>query len=281
MKLRRYGFAILGAAVTAVLLHAQQEPRGRIWVGSLGFYRYPPKWATEQDFTGSFLYCRGYYTSNRREAGGSGWNTDYPGSDNNFTVRLAELTKIHIDLDENREPNYVVVRLTDPLLFRCPILYMEDVGTARFSDQEVIRLREYLLKGGFLEVDDFWGTAAWEQWADEIGRVLPPGEFPIIDIPLTHPVLHALYEVSQVEQVSSIQFWLQNGGRVSERGADSAEVHFRGIQDARGRLMVVMAHNTDIPDTWEREGESREYFDRFSPKGYALGVNIVVYGLTH
>jgi hypothetical protein len=93
--------------------------------------------------------------------------------------------------------------------------------------------------------------------------------------------MRTLYHVKQIEQVSSIQFWRRNGGAVSERGADSAEVHFRGIADQRGRLMVVMAHNTDIPDTWEREGENQEYFDRFSPAGYAIGVNNVVYGLTH
>ena len=272
---------IVAAAAAASITHAQQQERGRIWVGNLGFFRYPPKWATPEDFTGSFIYCRGFYQSDRYEAGGSGWNTDYPGSDNNFSVRLAELTKIRIDLNAEREPNYVVVRLTDPLLFHCPMLYMEDVGTVRFTDAEVQRLREYLFKGGFLEVDDFWGTAAWEQWAREIGRVLPPAEFAIFDIPPTHPIMHTLYDVKEVEQVSSIQFWLRNGRRVSERGSDSRRVNFRGIQDSRGRLMVVMAHNTDIPDTWEREGESREYFDLFSPNGYAIGVNIAVYGLTH
>jgi hypothetical protein len=277
----RMAAALAVATAIASVAAARQEPRGRIWVGNLGYYRYPPKWATPQDFTGAFLYCRGFYTSDRYEAGGTGWSTDYVGADNNFSVRLAELTKIHVDLDANREPNHVVVRLTDPQLFHCPMLYMEDVGTMRLTDQEVLGLRDYLLKGGFLEVDDFWGTDAWNQWAAEIGRVLPPSEFPIFDIPPDHPILHTLYEVQNVEQVSAITFWLRSGGRVSERGADSAEVHFRGIQDSRGRLMVVMAHNTDIPDTWEREGESQEYFDRFSPKGYALGVDIAVYNLTH
>jgi hypothetical protein len=209
-----------------------------------------------------------------------GWWTDYPGADNNFSVRLGELTKVNVPLNANFEPNYVVVALTDPLIFRCPMVYMEDVGTASFSDDEVAGLRAYLLKGGFLTVDDFWGSRAWNQWAEEIGRVLPPGEFPIVDIPPSHPIMRALYNVKEVEQVSSIQFWSRSGS-VSERGADSAQVHFRGIQDSRGRLMVLMAHNTDIPDTWEREGENQEYFDRFSPGGYAIGVNTVLYALTH
>jgi hypothetical protein len=129
-------------------------------------------------------------------------------------------------------------------------------------------------------VDDFWGTRAWDQWEYEIGRVLPPNQYPITDIPHDHPVMNVLYDVKDVEQVSNIRFWVQTGS-VSERGGDSPNVNFRGIADDHGRLIVVMAHNTDIPDTWEREGESKEYFDKFSPNGYAVGVNIVLYGLTH
>lgn len=253
----------------------------RIWAGG-GYGRFvPPKWATPQNFDGSFTYCRGFYTSSRAEAGGSGWNTDYPGADNNFSVRLAELTKVRVKLDAAGQPDYVVVRLTDPLLFQCGMLYMEDVGTARFSEGEVKALRDYLLKGGFLEVDDFWGPLAWDQWVEEISRVLPPAQYPIFDIPPDHPIRHTMFNVTDVEQVSSIQFWYRSGGQVSERGSDSPHPNFRGIADAHGRLMVVMAHDTDIPDTWEREGEDPTYFDLFSPGGYALGINIVLYAMTH
>jgi hypothetical protein len=117
---------------------------------------------------------------------------------------------------------------------------------------------------------------------DQIGRVLPPAEFPFFDIPPTHPIMRTLYDVKEVPQVCAIQLWNPRfPHQTSERGADSAEVHFRGIQDAHGRLMVVMSHNTDIADTWEREGESQEYFDLFSPRGYAIGVNVVLYAMTH
>ena len=270
--------AALVAAIVAAAVGAGAQG---IWVGGGRFSWAAPRWASATSFDGSFNYCRGYYTSDRREDGGSGWNTDYPGADNNFSVRLAELTRVHVRLDHTGQPDYIVVRLTDPLLFRCPMLQMEDVGTARFSDEEVEDLRAYLLKGGFLAVHDFWGSEAWDQWVQEIGRVLPPGRYPIVDIPPDHPIMHTLYDVQEIEQVSSIQFWSRSGGRVSERGEDSARVNFRGIADERGRLMVVMGHNTDLPDTWEREGESQEYFDRFSPSGYAIGVNIVLYALTH
>ena len=108
------------------------------------------------------------------------------------------------------------------------------------------------------------------------------GEFPIFDIPPTHPIMRTLYDVKEVPQVCAIQFWNPRfPHQTSERGQDSAEVHFRGIQDAHGRLMVVMSHNTDIADSWEREGENQEYFDLFSPRGYAIGVNVVLYAMTH
>jgi hypothetical protein len=297
MSYRRLFIALLSAitlsaSIAALAQVAQSSqlgqepgPRPRIWVGGDGGYgryysREAPKWATREDFDGRFNFCRGYYSSDRPEAGGQGWRTDYPGADNNFSVRLGELSFVRVKMKSDGQPDNVVIRLNDPLLYRCPFLYMEDVGTARFSDDEVANLRAYLLKGGFLEVDDFWGSRAWDQWVQEISRVLPPGEYPIFDIPAEHPVLHSLYDVKDVEQVSNIRFWAQTGS-VSERGSDSPHANFRGIQDQKGRLMVVMAHNTDIPDTWEREGESQEYFDRFSPNGYALGVNIMIYAMTH
>ena len=211
-----------------------------------------------------------------------GWWTDYPDADHNFLVRLAELTRIRVQWDKRHDPTFVVVNLADPVLYRCPMLFMEDVGTADFTEAESRNLKEFFLKGGFLWVDDFWGTAAWEHWRHTIARILPPAEYPIVDIPVTHPIMRALYDVKDVPQIPSINCWMREcGGETSERGYDSAKVNFRGIQDSRGRLMVLMSHNTDIADSWEREGESQEYFDRFSPRGYALGVNAVIYAMTH
>jgi hypothetical protein len=264
--------------ISSALVLAQQ-----IWVGGGGWGRrgYPPQWANEEDFDGSFRFCRAAYDSHWREGGGSGWDTDYPGADINFSVRFAELTRVYVRFEENRQPRHIVVSLTDPLLFRCPMLFMSDTGTMALSSDEVEALRAYFDKGGMLWVDDFWGTSAWTSWAEEIGRVLPPAEFPVFDIPPTHPVMRTLYQVEAVPQVPNIGFWRRSGGDTSERGWDSAEVHFRGIQDSSGRLMVVMTHNTDIADSWEREGENADFFDLFSPKGYAVGVNLFLYGLAH
>jgi Domain of unknown function (DUF4159) len=197
---------------------------------------------------------------------------------------LSELTRADVSKDRSSElgdPDYVTLRLTDPHLFECPFLILEDAGTADFTDEEVRALRAYLLKGGFILVADYWGTPAKNVFDFQIGRALPPEEYPIVDVPITHAVWHTFFEVKQMPQVSAIQFWRRSGGQVSERGPDSPRADMRGILDSHGRLMVLMIHNTDIPDGWEREGEDREYFYRFSPDCYAVGIDVILYALTH
>ena len=270
--------AIVGILAASVgVLHAQ-----RIWAGFYG--RTPPKFPTAATFDGNFHFCRVMFTSDRREK--QGWSTDYPGADINFSVRLAELTKVRVTLTHDGEedvPDAVVVRLTDEALFQCPFTLMEDAGTARFTDEEVRRLRQYLLKGGFLFVSDYHGTFAQEQFDEEIGRVLPPDEYPAVDLtPPDHPIWHTMFNVTHLPQIASIQAWRRTGGGTVERWNESgAPPDARGIADAHGRLMVVMIHNSDIPDPWEREGEDTQYFFTFSPDAYAIGINIVLYSMTH
>lgn len=228
---------------------------------------------------GAFTACKLMYTSNRREAGGTGWSTDYPFAAINLMTRLSELTRVRVSHDSSHEVNYWVVRITDDQLFECPFLIGTDVGTLAFSDEEVKRLREYLLKGGFLWVDDFWGTQSWDQWSEEIHRVLP--EDAIFDVPADHPIRNVLFAINSVEQVSSINFWRRSGGDTSERGADSPHADYRAIADGKGRIVVIMTHNTDIGDSMEREAEDPEFFEHFSPGGYALVTNMVLYSLTH
>jgi hypothetical protein len=158
---------------------------------------------------------------------------------------------------------------------------MEDVGTAALTEPEVLGLRAFLLKGGFLWVDDFWGGYAWDNWTDQLARVLPVADYPIHDVPYDHPIFRSMFEVSALPQIPSIQFWRTSDGGTSERGTDSAVPHIRGVSDQHGNLMVVMTHNTDISDAWEREGEDPRFFYRFSPEGYAVGINVVLYSMTH
>ena len=248
------------------------------WWG--GRRRMPPRFPDGAPTHRLFTFSRGLYQSTHREQGGQGWFTDYPDADINFTIRLSELTHTPVGWTDYERPDHIVVQLTDPQLFNYPFLFMSDVGTAFFGNEEVDRLAEYLLKGGFLWVDDFWGPYAWEQWAAEIGKVLPPGQYPIVDIPLSDPIHHSMFDVSEVPQVPSIQHFRRVGGSsTSERGSASEVVHVRGIYDERGRLMVLMTHNTDIADGWEREGEDYEFFYRFSVTSYAIGINFILYAM--
>lgn len=250
--------------------------------GGWGFRRVPPKFPAPDRADRRFTFCRVLYESVRREYLGQGWYTDYPISDINLMIRLSELTTTTISTDPHGEPDHVVVRLTDPELYQFPFIFMSDAGTAYFDDEEVEHLRRYLLRGGFLWVDDFWGERAWDNWLKELGKALPPAEYPVQDIPRDHPIFRGLYEIPEVPQIPSIQFWRRSGGTsTSEQGAYTAVPHFRGISDEHGRLMVFMSHNTDIADGWEREGEDAEYFHRFSIDAYAVGVNVLLYAMTH
>jgi len=274
------------AGLSLALASAQETPDWSFWANSnwRGWWnRVPPRFPDPEDLRDrAFSFCRILYQSVRDEAMGHGWNTDYPDSDANFMIRLSELTTADINRDGDGSPKHVVVTLTDDALFSYPFIFMSDVGTAGFTEPEAERLREYLLRGGILYVDDFWGDAAWDHWSEEIGRVLRPDRYPIVDIPLGHPIFQTFFTVRQVPQVPSIQFWRRSGyAGTSERGSESEDVHFRGIFDERGRLMVIMTHNTDIADGWEREGEDEEFFYRFSIRAYPLGVNIAIYAMTH
>ena len=153
-------------------------------------------------------------------------------------------------------------------------------GTLRFSDAEVDRIREYLLKGGFIWADDSWGDHAIASWESEIARVLPPMQYPIRDIPLDHPLFRTLFIVPKLPQIPAISHW-RRWGTTSERPGESDIPVIRGISARYGNLLVLMTHNTDISDAWEREGEDPNFFYSFSPEGYAVAINVLIYTMTH
>jgi hypothetical protein len=268
--------ALMGIAATAA---------AQIWRGGYGGGT-PPRLPTATSFGGGFNFCRVMFTSDHREK--QGWRTDYPGADINFSVRLGELTKIQVkmidDGEGGQDPDAVVVQLTDAALFQCPFIFMEDAGTMRLRPGEVQPLQDYLLKGGFLLVADYHGSWAREQFEEEIARVLPPARFPVRNItpPNAHPMWQTMFPVNKLPQMASIATWRRSGGDVIERwNEDGSPPAAYGIADEAGRLMVVMVHNTDLPDPWEREGEDRGYFYQFSPDAYAAGIDILLYAMTH
>ena len=251
-----------------------------MWRGGWG-RRFPPRFPSAESFDGRFNFCRLMFTSAWREPSGSGWNTDYPGADLNFPIRLGELTKTKISRQPTGESNHLVVRATDPFLFQCPFLLASDIGTAQFDPEEVAALRAYFDKGGFLWVDDFWGERAWQVWVEQVSRILPPDQFPIEEVPPAHPLWRTVFEVKALPQIPAISHWRRSGGETSERGLETAVPDLYAIYDRQGRIMVLITHDTDISDSWEREGEDPEFFYQFSPSGYAFAINAVVYAMSH
>ena len=226
-----------------------------------------------------FVVCRLVYTEVRRY--GAGWRTDYPLGERNLSIRLSELTRTRVSHGRGRMPNHYVVRLSDDQLFSCPFLMAGDPGSMGIGAEDARRLREYLLKGGFLWTDDHWGSEEWEVWTQEIAKVFPPSEYPVEEITPADPIFKTQFVVPEMPQIPNIGYWRRSGGDTSEQGSDSAVPRFHVIRDHHGRIMLAMTHNTDIADAFEREGDDPEFFARFSPRGYALGINVVLYALTH
>ena len=237
------------------------------------------RYATVDDFDGAFQFCRLQFR-NATNGDGDGWGVDWPRADQNLSIRLSELTRTPVSMDAAANPNSLVLVATSPELSHCPFVMMTEPGGTYFDDQEAAALRAYLLKGGFLWADDFWGSYAWDHWENEVRKVLASAKYPIVDVPRDHPLFHQMMTVPTFLQIPGIGWWRRTGG-TSERGADSAVPHVRAIADNRGRIMVLMTHNSDFGDAYEREGDNHEYFERFSVPGYAFGINVLLYSMTH
>jgi hypothetical protein len=238
------------------------------------------RYARPSDFDSTFQFCRVEFRTNPFGGDGGDWAVDFPRADINLSIRLSELTKTNVGKGAAGDPNFVVIRLDNETLFQCPFIMMPEVGSTYFEPEDAQRLREYLMKGGFLWADDFWGSDAWALWEEQIREVFPASEYPIVDLGNDHPLFKAQFEMKEgAPQISAIGNWAR--GITSERGADSAEVHVRAILDGHDRIMVLMTHNTDFGDSYEREGDNPEYFYQMSVPGYAFGINTLLYALTH
>ena len=266
--------AAIAMAVMLAATMASAQRRGR-----LNFF--PGRMQENPKYDGAFQFCRIAYRNASNGDGGSWW-VDYPRADENLTFRLSELTTILVSDNGPHSYNHAVMNLTEAVtLSKCPFTMLTEAGAAYFDDEEARGLREYLQRGGFLWADDFWGEYAWDHWLNELRKALPSGEFTVRDVPLEDPIFHMLYDVRALPQIPSIGFWTGTGGMTSERGRDSAVPHARGAFDASGHMLVFMTHNTDFGDAFEREGDMRAYFNEFASKGYAVGVNVILYAMTH
>jgi Domain of unknown function (DUF4159) len=262
-------FVLFVAVLTAVAADGQ----GRGFGGGRQRFAYPSV-ATNDSFDGAWHFCRLAYR-------GRAWATDYPDADYNFSTRLSELTKTTVSKAGDGQPRPLIVRPTDAAIFQCPFVMLWQAESLRLSEEDAAALRKYLLKGGFIWSDDSWGTFAWQNFEREMLKVLPDAQYRFINLPPAHPMFRMMFHLAKVPQIPGISYWWGSGGDTSEQGADSAEVHVRGIADEQGRLMVLSTHNTDIADGWEREGVDARYFRMFSVDSYAVGINVMLYTMSH
>lgn len=233
------------------------------------------RWENDPEFPHDcFTFVRLKYSGGRGWRGG--WETDWPDSDLNFSFRLQQLTSLKVAYHEQGK----ILEIDDEELFDYPFIYMIEPGRGDlfFEEQEIEILRRYLLNGGFLMVDDFWGDWEWEVFYQQIKRVFPDRE--PVELPIEHPIFSCVYPLKEKPQVPAINTALY--GRSWEGGIDGREVHYKAIFDDNNRIMVMVCHNTDLGDGWEREGENHDYFKMYSePKAYPMGINIVFYAMTH
>jgi hypothetical protein len=205
-----------------------------------------------------------------REGGrGVFWTMDYPRSDRHFSLALRRLTRLSVRSVE--QP----INLDEHDQYDWPWLYAVEVGHWNLTDEQAKSLREYLLRGGFLMVDDFHGGFEWDVFAASMKRVFPDRE--IVEIDSKDPIFHVIYDLDDKYQVPGAQYI--RSGLTYER-ADGFPEHWRGIYDDKGRLMVTICFNVDLGDSWEH-ADNPEYPQKFSALGMRIGINYVAYAMSH
>ena len=241
-----------------------------------------PTWTVDDRFPQDvFVFARLQYTSAQPERTSFAWWTDFPDADLNLSYRLQELTSLKVN------PHPAVVEIGDPHLFDFPWVFMSGAGNIVLDDREARTLRTYLLSGGFLFVDDFWGQTEWGGFYRTLKQVFPDRE--PVDLRRDHPIFHCVYDLPDDRSLQTPNIRAAIASREtgitwedSHAGGNTRDPHFRAVFDDRARMMVMICHNTDNGDGWEEEGTDPWFFRTFSEnKNYPLGINMLVYTMTH
>ncbi|HEU0186011.1 MAG TPA: DUF4159 domain-containing protein [Blastocatellia bacterium] len=200
----------------------------------------------------------------------SRWATDYPEADYHFIMGLRNWCRSSLAISD--EP--ISFPPDDKEIFKYPFVYVVEPGYMELSTQDAANLREYLTRGGFMVLDDFWGTYEWQNVEEQMRRIFP--EYQIQELPLDHPVFHCYFDIDEVVQVPQVGYiW---SGITYER--DGYVPHYEGIMDDTGRIMVFIARNADNGDAWEHI-DNPQYPLKFGLAAYRLGMNLIVYSMTH
>ncbi len=244
-----------------------------------------PSWTNTPGFEGDvFTFTRIIFKSSPGGPSWLGWINDYPDGDLNLSARLQQLSSIRAD------PDGRVLKLTNPELVQYPFIFMSHPERMELREAEVKTLRDYLLNGGALLVDDFWGERSWAHFEQVMRTVLPDRSWAELrmDDPLFNCVFNLKGPIKNL-QVPTIHLWRRGYDPDAPqsfpsafRGQGSRDMHVRAWRDARDRIMVLALHNTDTGDGWEREGEDEAYFHQFSEtRAYPLAINAIFYLMTH
>ena len=226
------------------------------------------------EYTDLPQYHRGFGYSSRDGRGTGWWLMDWPDADNHFTRGLQRLTRI-----DTGDPRHL--RLTDDRLFEYPWIYATQTGWWGLSDAETARLREYLLRGGFLVVDDFWGPEQWEVFRQTMDRVLP--NHPITDIADSDSVMHVLYDIGEKDFTfipGSRHLRRGPGGAIQILQPEGTSPAWRALYDDGNRMVVAVNFNTDVADAWEF-ADVPYYPEAMTTLAYRFGINYVIYSMTH
>ena len=197
------------------------------------------------------------------------WAADYPKADRQFILGVKRLSRV-----QSRSTEQVVDANSDDI-YNWPWIYIEDAGAWRLSEQQAKRLREFLLRGGFLMVDDSHGDGEWQNFVAGM-RMILPGR-PIEDLPNGDELFHVAYDLDDRVQVPGTRYIWGYRWRYT---ADSATPRWRGIRDDKGRIIVAICHNSDVGDAWEW-ADSAAYPEHAASVAYRIGVNYIIYGMMH
>jgi hypothetical protein len=276
MNLRKpLRWAACGAACLGALL-AFQRPFRQFHGVEYPYFELTPDWQEKTEFAFARLMfppgpLNGYAGRDADwHEGYSLWTQDYPRADRHFSQALRRLTRLHVRSVEQ------VVNLDEGDAYDWPWLYAVQVGEWGLTDKQGQALREYCLRGGFFMADDFHGQAEWYEFESRIKKAFP--EYPIRDIEENDPIFHAVYDLNDRYQIPG-QAHLRAGYK-SNNGPTSLGAKWRGIFDEKGRVMVAITYNSDVGDAWEYADDAW-YPERFSDLAIRVGVNYIVYGMTH
>jgi hypothetical protein len=206
--------------------------------------------------------------------GRTNWTVDYPRGDRTFAVALRRLTRIDVrSVEQPVNPD------DDDDIFYYPYLHAGMPTNWQFTDAQAGKIREYLLRGGFMICDSFFGKREWEGFLRGITQIFPDRE--IVDLPDSEAIFHTAYSLAEKYQVGNYRALMRTGNAYRDDGTgDGKDPHWRGIRDDHGRVVVMINFNNDLGDSWQL-ADNPEYPEKFSHLGIRLGVNYVIYTMSH